>query len=64
MVKKLLTDLVLDGVMTMQRYFRTPKEFYVTALSYLEAWNKQNEDLIQLICLLLGKVRRWKFLTM
>jgi hypothetical protein len=56
MVKKLLTDLVQDGEMTKQRYFRTSKEFYDTALSYLEAWNKHIEDLPTLGCLLLDKV--------
>jgi hypothetical protein len=34
MVKKLLTDLVQDVEMTLQRYFRTSKEYYDTALSY------------------------------
>jgi hypothetical protein len=42
--------------MTMQRYFGTSKEFYVAALSYLDAWNKRNEDLSILSCLLLEKV--------
>jgi hypothetical protein len=56
MVKKLLTNLVQDGEMTMQRYFRTSKEFYNTALSHLEVWSKQNEDLSKLSCLLLDKV--------
>jgi hypothetical protein len=56
MVKKLLTDIVQDGEMTMKRYFRTSKEIYDTALSYLEAWNRHNEDLSRLNCLLLGKL--------
>jgi hypothetical protein len=55
-VKMLLTDLVHDGEMMMQRYFRTTKEFYDTALSYLEGWNKHNEDLHKLSCLLLDNV--------
>jgi hypothetical protein len=55
-VKKLLTDLVQDGEMAMPRYFRTLKEFYDAALSYLEAWNKHNEDLSKLSYLLLDKV--------
>jgi hypothetical protein len=37
---KFLTDVLQDVEMTIQRYFRTSKEFYDTALSYLEAWNK------------------------
>jgi hypothetical protein len=41
--------------MTMQRYFRTSKEFYDTALPYLEARIKHNEDLQNLSCLLLDK---------
>jgi hypothetical protein len=40
----------------MQRYFRTSKELYDTALSYLEAWNKHNEDLSKLSYLLLDEV--------
>jgi hypothetical protein len=56
MVKMLLIDLVQDGEMTIQRYFRTSKEFYDTALSYLEARNKHNEDLQKLNCLLLDQV--------
>jgi hypothetical protein len=40
-----ITDLVQYGEMTMQSFFRISKEFYDTALSYLEAWNKHNEDL-------------------
>jgi hypothetical protein len=42
--------------MPSQRYLRTSKEFYNTALFYLKAWNKHNEDLSKLGCLLLGKV--------
>jgi hypothetical protein len=51
-----LTDLVQDVDMAVERYFRTSYEFYDTALSYLEAWNKQNEDLSKLSSLLLDKV--------
>jgi hypothetical protein len=40
----------------MERYFKTSKEFYDTALSYFEAWNKHNEDLLKLSCLLLDMV--------
>jgi hypothetical protein len=42
--------------MIMQRYFKTSKEFYVAALSYLEVWNKHNEDLSKLRYLLFDKV--------
>jgi hypothetical protein len=56
MEKKLLTDLVQDGVMTMKRYFGTSKEFNDTALSYFEAWNRHNEDLSRLKWLLLSKL--------
>jgi hypothetical protein len=56
MVKKLRTVLVQDAEMTMQRYFRTPKEFYDTALSYLEPGNKHSEDLLKLNCPRLDKV--------
>jgi hypothetical protein len=59
MVKTLLTDLVQDGEMTMQRYFRTSKEFYDTAFSYSEAWNKHNEDLSKFSCLVLDKMLQW-----
>jgi hypothetical protein len=48
--------------MTRQIYFRTSKEVYDIALSYLEAWNKRNEVLSKLICLVLDKApTRWKF---
>jgi hypothetical protein len=61
-VKKLRTDLVQDGEMTMQIYFRAPKEFYDTALSYLEPWNKHSEDLLKLNCLRLEvEVHLWSF---
>jgi hypothetical protein len=56
MVKKLQTHLVHGDEVTTQRYFRTSKEFYDTALFHLEAWNKHNEDLSKLRCLLLDKV--------
>jgi hypothetical protein len=56
MVKNLLTDLEQDGKMTMQSYFRTLKDFYETALCYLEAWNKLNENLSKMSCCLLDKV--------
>jgi hypothetical protein len=36
-VKRLLTDLVKDGEMSMESYFETSREFYDTALSHLEA---------------------------
>jgi hypothetical protein len=61
MVKKLLTDLVQDGEMTMQMYFRTSKEFYDTALSYSEARNKHSENLSKLSCLILDKVLTREF---
>jgi hypothetical protein len=35
-----VTDLVKDGEMKIQRYFRTSKVFYGTAFYYLEARNK------------------------
>jgi hypothetical protein len=60
MVKNLLTDLKQDGKMTMQSYFRTLKEFYETALCYLQAWNKHNENLSKLNCCLLDKVPTWE----
>jgi hypothetical protein len=62
-VKKLPTYLAQDGEMTVQRYFRTSKEFYDTALSYLEAWNKQNEALSKLSCLPLDRCLQGKILT-
>jgi hypothetical protein len=55
-VKRLLNDLLQGGEMTLQRYFRTSKDVYDTALSYLHAWNKHNEDLSTFNCLLYGKV--------
>jgi hypothetical protein len=39
-----------------KKYFRTSKEFYDTALTYLKAWNKHSGDLLKLSCLLLDKV--------
>ena len=36
MVKRLLTDLVNNGEMKMEYYFKTSREFYDTALSYMK----------------------------
>jgi hypothetical protein len=52
MVKKLLSDIVQDGEIAMQIYLRTSKEFFGTALSYLEARNENSEHLPMLSCLL------------
>lgn len=56
MVKEQLTNLVNDGNMTIESYFETSKEFYDTALSYLKAWNKNNEDLSNLSFFLLNQI--------
>jgi hypothetical protein len=50
----------VDCEMTMQKYFTTSKEFYNSALSYLEVYNKDNENFSNLICLLLNKVPSWE----
>jgi hypothetical protein len=55
-----VTDLEQDGKMTMKSYFKTSKEFYETALCYLEAWNKHNEILSKLSCCLLDKAPTWE----
>jgi predicted ABC-type ATPase len=60
MVKNLLSDSEQDDKMTMRSYFRTLKEFYETALCYLEAWNKHNENLLKWSCCLLDKVSTWE----
>jgi hypothetical protein len=41
--------IVEEVEVTMERYFRTSKEFYDAALSYLEARNKHSENLSKLI---------------
>jgi hypothetical protein len=58
---KLLTDPLHDGELTLLGYFRTSKEFCNTALYCFEAWNKHNEDLLKLSCLLLDKVPTRKY---
>jgi hypothetical protein len=39
MVKKILTALIYDGEMTMQKYFSISKGFHGTVLSHLEEWD-------------------------
>jgi hypothetical protein len=43
---KLLNGIEQNGEITMQRYFRTSKEFFGAALSYLEALNEENKNLL------------------
>jgi hypothetical protein len=50
--------------MTIERYFRTSEEFNGSAFYYLKAWNKHNDDLFKLICLLLDEVPTRTNLTM
>ena len=60
----LLTDLVNNGEMTMESYFKTSIEFYDTALSYLETWNENNKDVSNVRFFLLNAVpSREKFDT-
>ena len=50
--------------MIMESYFKTSREFFDMALSYLEAWNKNNEDVSNLSFFLLNAVpSREKFDT-
>jgi hypothetical protein len=65
MVKKLLTALVQDDEITMQKIFQNIRRlFYVKVLSYLQAWSKHNDNLYELSCLLSDKVSTENILTM
>ncbi|XP_071038982.1 uncharacterized protein [Parasteatoda tepidariorum] len=52
-VKPELTKLIAENIITEDSYLETSKEFYEAAISYLEAWNDNNDDMSDLKCLLL-----------